>query len=143
MPTNTRLLAPIPQVLNAQRRIVTIATRILLYEHRLYEIQQSLPLGAAHLAMEEEAIPYTAASYLYVKLAQVQSQRLRRAALELLALSKTSDQDLALELGDLAMAKDDEGTEAEDLDRLRLAVLRDEMPSASGDSEREDDDQEA
>ncbi len=143
MPANTRQLAPIPQVLDAQRRIVTIATRILLHEHRLYEIQQSLPLGSAHLAMEEEAIPYTAAGYLYVKLAQVQSQRLRRAALELLALSKTSDQDLALEFGDLAMAKDNEDTEPDDLDRLRLAVLREEMFPADGDSEGEDDDQEA
>jgi protein involved in polysaccharide export with SLBB domain len=91
--------------------------------------------------MEEEAIPYTAAGYLYVKLAQVQSQRLRRAALELLALSKTSDQDLALEFGDLAMTKDDEDTESDDLDRLRLAVLREEMFPA--DSEGEGDDQEA
>lgn len=111
MPANIRRLTPSPRILDAQRQIVTIATRILLQEHRLYEIQQSLPLGAAHLAMEVESIPYNAASYLYVKLARVQSQRLRRAAQELLSLSKTSDQDLVLAFDDLVVAG---GEEADD-----------------------------
>ena len=58
MPTNETVS---PRVREAQRRIVSIATWILLLEQRLFEIQQSLPLAAAHLAMEEESIPYSTA----------------------------------------------------------------------------------
>lgn len=145
MATNAQPISPSPRIHGAQRRMVSIATRILWHEHQLYEIQQSLPLEAAHLAMEEETIAYNAASFMYVRLAQIQTQRLRRAALDLLTLSKTSDLDLALEFADLARAKKGGGetAEGEDLDRLRLAMLREQGLAAEDDRKGADDEPEA
>ena len=144
MATNAQPISPSPRIHGAQRRMVSIATRILWHEHQLYEIQQSLPLEAAHLAMEEETIAYNAASFIYVRLAQIQTQRLRRAALDLLTLSKTSDLDLALEFADLARARrGGETAQSEGLDRLRLTVLREQGLAAEDDRKGADDEPEA
>lgn len=102
MSTSTQQAASSP-VREAQRRIVNIAVWILLLEHRLYEIQQTLPLPAVHLAMEEESIPYGVASAIYGTLGQVGNQHLRHAARKLLEASKLTDQDLSLDFCDLGV----------------------------------------
>ena len=131
-----------PEICEAQRRLAQIAAKLLLIEHEIFEIRQQLPLAAAHLAMEEESIPYNVAGHLYVKLGQVQAQCLRRGARELLVSSKANDQDLALGFHQLAIERDDEdlGPEGfDDLDRRRIEVLRNWPQKFHGES---DDDSE-
>lgn len=132
MPGTTHQVTSNPQLelLDARRQLVTIANRLIQQEHRLYEIQQTLPVSAVQLAMEEESIPYSAAGFMYVELAQIQARGLRQTIRRLLVLSKKTDHELAIEFCGLSPVSDscgDFGPEAEhlsDLDRFRVRVLK-------------------
>ena len=152
MPATTHHVAPNPQVelLDARRQLVGIANRLIQQEHRLYEIQQTLPVSAGQLAMEEESIPYSAAGFMYAELAQIQARGLRQTIRRLLVLSKKTDHELAIEFCGLSPVSDssgDFGPEVEslsDLDRFRVRVLKtwpDLAETARGSAESEDDDE--
>ena len=86
MPTTPQFTAS-PQMLEARQQLVKIARLLIRQEHRIFEIQQALPLPASHLAMEEESIPYSAASWMYVELDRIQARGLRCTVRKLLDLS--------------------------------------------------------
>ena len=139
MPTTPQFTAS-PQMLEARQQLVKIARLLIRQEHRIFEIQQALPLPASHLAMEEESIPYSAASWMYVELDRIQARGLRCTVRKLLDLSKKTDHELALEFCGLVPEVDaagDFGREVENkrtLERLREIVLEERV---SGDEQEE------
>lgn len=151
MTTTTHRFTSNPQLLKARLQLVKIARLLIRQEHRIFEIQQALPLSASHLAMEEEAVPYSAASWMYVELARIQARGLRRTARQLLTVSKKTDHELAIEFCGLVPAVSsagDCGPEVENLsalDRFRAMVLKvwPNLPDTLKElAEEEDDEQE-
>jgi hypothetical protein len=130
MTTTTHRFTSNPDLLKARWQLIKVARLLIQQEHRIFEIQQALPLSASHLAMEEESVPYSAASWMYVELAQIQARGFRRTVRQLLTLSKKTDHELANEFCGLAprvSPADDYGPEVENLsalDRFRVMVLK-------------------
>ena len=151
MPATTQAASdPQMELLHTRRQLVGIANRLIQQEHRLYEIQQTLPVSAVQLTMEEESIPYSAAGFMYAELAQIQARDLRQTIRRLLVLSKKTDHELAIEFCGLSPVSDscgDFGPEVEnlsDLDRFRVRVLKtwpELAETPRGSAEPEDDDE--
>jgi hypothetical protein len=98
----TILLLPPPSVassdplLGFQRRVVDLVLQLISLSQQLHEIRQDLPLPATYLGMEDGTVPFTATSLLYVRLSQVQEQRLKPAIEALLGVVQTSDEELGV-----------------------------------------------
>lgn len=131
MPTTIEFSSS-PQMLEARQQLVKIASLLIRQEHRIFEIQQALPLPASHLAMEEQSIPYCAASWMYVELDRIQARGLRSTVRKLLSLSKKTDHELAIEFCDLVPEVDEEGDVGREFENKRtLRRLREIVLEAS------------
>ena len=80
-------------VQSAQRRLVTVVTRLLKLEHELHEISVSLPVASDQCAMEDECVAMDVPLWLRSRLRQVKGQLLHRAIEQLREATARTEED--------------------------------------------------